>query len=188
VYAGPYPDGPFDGPFGVLFGPDGPFAMLLLIAVAVFRGIANLTGEMVCFGRGPQDKCIAARGPVRAGGGRAHSAFFVGFGVQAFYPAPEPPQAPPAGQEARWKGHPHSGRGRRPDPLDGPLTVGTYRNPGDQRWSGLGGVLTVLYGLVLALQAEGDVFRFLMEAVVLVVVLVAVYLRFPSGRTGSATG
>lgn len=49
-------------------------------------------------------------------------------------------------------------------------------------------MLTLLYGLVLALEAEGDVFRFLMVAVVLVVVLVAVYVRFRPGRTGSATG
>ncbi len=37
-------------------------------------------------------------------------------------------------------------------------------------------------GLVLALQTEGDVLRFLMVAVVLLVVLVAVYLRFRLGR------
>ncbi len=38
----------------------------------------------------------------------------------------------------------------------------------------------MFYGLVLALQAEGDVFRFLMVTLVLLVVLVAGYLRFRS--------
>jgi hypothetical protein len=38
--------------------------------------------------------------------------------------------------------------------------------------------------LVLALQAEGDVFRFLMVTVVLFVVLVAIYLRFEPRRPG----
>lgn len=41
----------------------------------------------------------------------------------------------------------------------------------------LGGVLTLFYGLSLALQAEGDVFKFLMVTVTLLVVLAAVYLR-----------
>lgn len=49
----------------------------------------------------------------------------------------------------------------------------------------LGGVLTLFYGLVLALQAEGDVFRFLVVVVVLVVMLVAAYLRFRPDRTAS---
>jgi len=48
----------------------------------------------------------------------------------------------------------------------------------------LGGVFTLFYGLVLALQAEGDIFRFLIVGVVLLVVLVAVYVRFRPDRPG----
>ncbi len=44
----------------------------------------------------------------------------------------------------------------------------------------LGGGITL--GLVLTFDTEGDVFRSLMVAVALLVVLVAVYLRFRPGR------
>ena len=64
------------------------------------------------------------------------------------------------------------------------LLLRRIRIPAIKDGVALGGVLTLFYGLVLALQAEGDVFRFLMVGVVLLVVLVAVYARFRPDRPG----
>ena len=63
------------------------------------------------------------------------------------------------------------------------LLLRRIRIPAIKDGVALGGVLTLFYGLVLALQAEG-VFRFLMLGVVLLVVLVAVYARFRPDRPG----
>ena len=58
----------------------------------------------------------------------------------------------------------------RPEPLDDPSHKGS-QNLENSNQVALGSVLTLLYGLVLALEAEGRIFRFL----VVVVVLIAVY-------------
>jgi hypothetical protein len=68
----------------------------------------------------------------------------------------------------------------RPEPLGDPLHKGS-RNLENSNRVALGSVLTLLYGLVLALEAKGRIFRFL----VVIVVLIAVYLRVRSG--GSRT-
>jgi hypothetical protein len=143
------------------------------------------------------------------------TAFFVGFGIQALYPAPEPPEeqfaptAPPSEEDP--------GKEKFEDKEEKELSVRAYQEevveynriaslvaigiavlilgavlllrrigiPAIRDGVALGGVLTLCYGLVLALQAEGDVFRFLMVGVVLVVVLAAAYLRFRPDRTAS---
>jgi hypothetical protein len=144
------------------------------------------------------------------------TAFFVGFGIQAFYPAPEPPEeqfaptAPPPEEDP-------GGNEKFEDKEEKELNVRAYQEevveynriaslvaigiavlilgavlllrrigiPAIRDGVALGGVLTLFYGLMLALQAEGDVFRFLMVGVVLVVVLIAAYLRFRPDSTVS---
>lgn len=144
------------------------------------------------------------------------TAFFVGFGIQAFYPAPEPPEeqfaptAPPPEEDP-------GGKQKFEDKEEKELNLRAYQEevveynriaslvaigiavlilgavlllrgigiPAIRDGVALGGVLTLFYGLVLALQAEGDVFRFLMVGVVLVVVLAAAYLRFRPDSTVS---
>ena len=50
----------------------------------------------------------------------------------------------------------------------------------------LGGVLTLLYGIVLAVQTQSELLRFVAVAVGLAALLVAIYLKFRPGRTASA--
>jgi multisubunit Na+/H+ antiporter MnhB subunit len=144
------------------------------------------------------------------------TAFFVGFGIQAFYPAPEPPEERFGPTEPSPEEVPE-GKEKFGDKEEKELSVRAYQEevveynriaslvaigiavlilgavlllrrsgiPAIRDGVALGGVLTLFYGLVLALQAEGDVFRFLMVGVVLVVVLAAAYLRFRPDRTAS---
>ena len=71
----------------------------------------------------------------------------------------------------------------RPEPLDDPSHKGS-QNLENSNQVALGSVLTLLYRLVLALEAEGRIFRFL----VVVVVLIAVYLRVRSGGSRTSYG
>ncbi len=71
----------------------------------------------------------------------------------------------------------------RPEPLGDTSRKGS-RNLENSNRVALGSVLTLLYGLVLALEAEGRIFRFL----VVVVVLIAVYLRVRSGGSRTSYG
>jgi multisubunit Na+/H+ antiporter MnhB subunit len=143
-------------------------------------------------------------------------AFFVGFGIQAFYPAPEfpeerfgltetPPEEDSEGKETfREKEEKElTARAYQEEVVEynrivsliaisiavlilgAVLLLRRIGIPAIRDGVALGGVLTLFYGLVLALQAEGDVFRFVMVGVVLVVVLVTAYLRFRPDRTGS---
>lgn len=50
----------------------------------------------------------------------------------------------------------------------------------------LGGVLTLLYGIVLAVQTQNELLRFIAVAVGLAALLVSAYLRFRPGRTAAA--
>lgn len=50
----------------------------------------------------------------------------------------------------------------------------------------LGGVLTLLYGIVLAVQTQNELLRFAAVSVGLVALLVAIYLKFRTGRTAAA--
>lgn len=50
----------------------------------------------------------------------------------------------------------------------------------------LGGVLTLLYGIVLAVQTQSELLRFVAVAVGLVALLVAIYLKFRPGRMAAA--
>jgi hypothetical protein len=144
------------------------------------------------------------------------TAFFVGFGIQAFYPAPEPPEDRFGPTEPSPEEVPE-GKEKFADNEEKELSVRAYQEevveynriaslvaigiavlilgvvlllrrigiPAIRDGVALGGVLTLFYGLVLALQAEGDVFRFLMVGIVLVVMLVAAYLRFRPDSTVS---
>ena len=49
----------------------------------------------------------------------------------------------------------------------------------------LGGVLTLLYGVILAIQAQSPLLRFLAVTVGLIVLLVALYLKFLPSRTAA---
>lgn len=49
----------------------------------------------------------------------------------------------------------------------------------------LGGVLTLLYGIVLAVQTQNELLRFVAVAVGLAALLVSAYLRFRPGRTAA---
>jgi hypothetical protein len=49
----------------------------------------------------------------------------------------------------------------------------------------LGGVLTLLYGVILAIQAQSPLLRFLAVTVGLIVLLVALYLKFRPSRTAA---
>jgi hypothetical protein len=49
----------------------------------------------------------------------------------------------------------------------------------------LGGVLTLLYGVTLAIQAQSPLLRFLAVTVGLIVLLVALYLKFRSSQTAA---
>lgn len=50
----------------------------------------------------------------------------------------------------------------------------------------LGGVLTLFYGVILALQTQSPLLRFLAVAVGLLVLLIALYVKFRPGRTASS--
>ena len=50
----------------------------------------------------------------------------------------------------------------------------------------LGGVLTLLYGIVLAVRTQSELLRFAAVAVGLVALLVAIYLKFRPGRRTTA--
>jgi hypothetical protein len=49
----------------------------------------------------------------------------------------------------------------------------------------IGGVLTLLYGVILAIQAQSPLLRFLAVTVGLIVLLVALYLKFRPSRTAA---
>ena len=212
---GPYPG----GLLGAHFGPDGPVAVLSLSIAATYLAVRVTT-------RGGSPSSDDAHRPPRARTSLLEVlsllavgvlvAFFVGFGIQAFYPAPELPEERFGLAEAPPEEDPE-GMEKVREKEEKELTVRAYQEevveynriasliaigiavlilgavlllrrigiPAIRDGVALGGVLTLFYGLVLALQAEGDVFRFLMVGVVLVVVLVAAYLRFRPDRTGS---
>lgn len=205
---GPYPG----GLLGALFVSDGLLAMLSLsilttyLAVRVMRGGSSPASDGGRRSPGARTSLLEVLSLLAVG---VLTAFFVGFGIQAFYPAPEPPEErfgptqPPPEDDLE-------GKEKFGDKEENELSVRAYQEevveynriaslvaigiavlilgavlllrrigiPAIRNGVALGGVLTLFYGLVLTLQAEGDVFRFLTVGVVLVVVLVAAYLRF----------
>lgn len=261
---GPY--GPFGGPGALDFllsGPLLPLVLLIVVAYLIFR--AARRGSSPSGGPGGGAAFLEGVSVLAIG---LLIAAFIGFGLQAFYPAPaspEPPggefgpfgppeemmmEGPPPGpppevteaeseesaegedapgvtspepQQAQegpppgYFGPQGPGRPGGPTPemiearrefgqqieayrqsfsqyarVASPVTVvaaaaliltatllsGLRRIPTIRDGLALGGVLTLLYGLALGLQAEGDVFRFLVVTVALLTVLAAVYLRF----------
>ena len=137
---------------------------------------------------------------------------FVGFGVSAFYPEPEPPDYPPGlefvGPEpteeekrlmAQQQEEEEAFRERLSDynRVVASVSVGlaVVLLVGSLLWiSGvpvigdgvtLEAVFTLFYGLVRALMTEEEVFRFVAVAVGLVVVLAFVYWRFIRSGEGS---
>jgi hypothetical protein len=88
---GPYPD----GLLGALFVSDGPLAVLSLSIVATYLAVRVTRGGSSSSSDGARSPpgartsllevlCLLAVGVL--------TAFFVGFGIQAFYPALEPPE------------------------------------------------------------------------------------------------
>ncbi len=214
-------EGPYSGVLlDALFGPDGLLAVLSLSITAAYLAMRVTRGGSPTSSEGTQRPPPGARTSLLevlsllAVGMLV--AFFVGFGIQAFYPAPElpeerfgytdpPPEEDPEGEE-KFVEKEEKGLAERSYRaevveynriasliatgiavliLGAVLLLRRIGIPAIRDGVALGGVLTLFYGLVLALQAEGDVFRFLMVGVVLVVVLVAAYLRFRPERTGS---
>ena len=212
---GPYPG----GLLGALFVSDGPLAVLSLsivatyLAVRVTRGGSSSSSDGARRPSGARTSLLEVLSLLAVG---VLTAFFVGFGIQAFYPAPEPPEERFGPTEPLPEEDPE-GKEKFADKEEKELSVRAYQEevveynriaslvaigiavlilgavlllrrigiPAIRDGVALGGVLTLFYGLVLALQAEGDVFRFLMVGVVLVVVLAAAYLRFRPDRTAS---
>ncbi len=138
---------------------------------------------------------------------------FVGFGIAAFYPEPEPPEYPPglefAGPEpteeekrlmAQQQEKEEAFRERLSDynrvVASVSVGLGVLLLAGSLlRVSGvpvigdgvtLGAVFTLFYGLIRALMTEDERFRFVAVAVGLVVVLALVYWRFVRPREGPA--
>jgi len=130
---------------------------------------------------------------------------FVGFGVSAFYPEPEPPDYPPEPEfvgpepteeekrlmaEHREKEEAFRERLSDYNRMVASVSVGlaVVLLVGSLLWiSGvpvigdgvtLGAVFTLFYGLVRALMTEDERFRFVAVAAGLVVVLAFVYWRF----------
>jgi hypothetical protein len=212
---GPYPG----GLLGALFVSDGPLAVLSLsivatyLAVRVTRGGSSSSSDGARRPSGARTSLLEVLSLLAVG---VLTAFFVGFGIQTFYPAPEPPEERFGPTEPLPEEDPE-GKEKFADKEEKELSVRAYQEevveynriaslvaigiavlilgavlllrrigiPAIRDGVALGGVLTLFYGLVLALQAEGDVFRFLMVGVVLVVVLAAAYLRFRPDRTAS---
>ena len=138
---------------------------------------------------------------------------FVGFGISAFYPEPEPPDYPPesefVGPEqpteeekrlmAEHREEEEAFRKRTSDynRVVASVSVGlaVVLLVGSLLWiSGvpvigdgvtLGAVFTLFYGLVRALMTEDERFRFVAVAAGLVVVLAFVYWRFIRSGEGS---
>lgn len=143
---------------------------------------------------------------------------FVGSGIDAFYPSPEPPEDPKTKaiqssltpekqkEQREQKAAYEEQKVAYKEEISGynrvasliavgaavlilaavPLSRGVGIPQAMRDGMALGGVLTLLYGLILALQAESEVLRFLMVAVALLVALVAVfYLRFRPERQGA---
>jgi NADH:ubiquinone oxidoreductase subunit 5 (subunit L)/multisubunit Na+/H+ antiporter MnhA subunit len=215
---GSYPGGSFSGFLGTLFAPDSTLAVLLLVMMAVYLAMRIARDDSSSLGddhRPPESRASLLEALTMLAVG-VLIAFFVGFGIQAFYPAPElteerfgPTESSPADPEGKEKFkemkeeelalrvyHEEVSEYSRIDSLiavgiavlilGAVLLLRRIRIPAIRDGMALGGVLTLFYGLVLALQAEGDVFKFLMVALVLLVVLVAGYLRFrPEGRPGT---
>lgn len=212
---GPYPG----GLLGALFVSDGLLAVLSLsilatyLAVRVTRGGSSSSPDGGRRSPGARTSLLEVLSLLAVG---VLVAFFVGFGIQAFYPAPEPPEEQFGPTQPPPEENPE-GKETFADEEEKELSVRAYQEevveynriaslvaigiavlilgavlllrrlgiPAIRDGVALGGVLTLFYGLVLALQAEGDVFRFLMVGVVLVVVLVAAYLRFRPDSTVS---
>jgi hypothetical protein len=208
---GSYPE----GPLGALFGTSSLLAMLLLVSVAARLAIKVTEGGSSSDGArrppGARTSLLEVLSLLAVG---VLVAFFVGFGIQAFYPAPEPPgeqfgptESPPEDPEDKEKAKAEKEEKERTfrayqeevveyNQIASLIAVGIavlilgavlllrrIRIPAIRDGVALGGVLTLFYGLVLALQAEGDIFRFFMVGVVLLVVLVAAYLRFRPDRS-----
>ena len=140
---------------------------------------------------------------------------FVGFGISAFYQAPEYPQPPPEAEFGLGEGEPTEeerrlmAQQRREEQafqerlsdynrvvasvsigLAVVLLVGSLlwisRVPVIGDGVTLGAVFTLFYGLVRALMTEEEVFRFVAVGVGLVVVLALVYRRFVHPKGGPA--
>jgi hypothetical protein len=209
----PVDDGSFSplDTFLRLFGPDGPFAVLLLVAAAVYVAVRISRGRQYPSGSGPgiSTSLLEALSVLAVG---VLIALFVSFGIQAFYPAPQPPEEPERTVRGPQEAPPEEKEFMREMEaymeeelpaynrvasvialgvavaiLAAVPLLGRLRAVPQAITDGvaLGGVTTLLYGLVLALEAEGDVFKFLMVAVALLVVLIAIYLRFRPGRRGA---
>ena len=140
---------------------------------------------------------------------------FVGFGISAFYPAPESPRAPPELE--------YGGVGENPTEEEKQMLAEQRKEEeafeerfsaynrvvafisiglavvllvGSLLWiSGvpiigdgvtLGAVFTLFYGLIRALMTQDERIRFVAVAVGLVVVLALVYWRFIRSREGRA--
>ena len=212
---GPYPGGSFGGFLGLLFAPDSTLAVLLLVMMAMYLAVRVTRGDSSSSSDAhrPPERRASLLEALTMLAVSVLVAFFVGFGIQAFYPAPElpeerfgPTEPPPEDPEGKEKSKEKEEEelalrayqeevseynriasliavGIAVLILGAVLLLRRIRIPAIRDGVALGGVLTLFYGLVLALQAEGDVFRFFMVAVVLLVVLVAGYLRFrPEGR------
>ena len=140
---------------------------------------------------------------------------FVGFGISAFYQAPEEPRYPPE-LEAVAGGNPTPEEKqliiehrKEQDAYDVAFSdynqvvsiiavgVAVVLLVGSLLWlSGLavigdgttlGAVFTLFYGLVRAMMTDNEVFRFVAISVGLVVVLALVYIRFVRPAQGSIT-
>lgn len=213
----PYPDDAFGSFLRTLFALDSTLAVLLLVMMAMYLAVRAIRGDSSSSGgahRPPETRASLLEALTMLAVG-VLIAFFVGFGIQAFYPAPEPPgerfvptESSPEDPEGKEKKKEELAfRAYQEEVseynriasllavgiavliLSAVLLLRRIRIPAIRDGVALGGVLTLFYGLVLALQAEGDVFKFLMVALVLLVVLVAGYLRFrPEGRPGAPAG
>ena len=134
---------------------------------------------------------------------------FVGFGISAFYPAPEFPQPPP---ETEFGGSPSTEKEKElaaeqrekeyQEPLSeynkvvASIAIGAAilllvisilwlnRLPVIGDGVTLGAVFTLFYGLVRAFTTEDEVFRFIAVAVGLVLVLALVYWKFIRSSRG----
>jgi len=143
---------------------------------------------------------------------------FVGFGISAFYPAPEFPEPPTELQFVKQNPTPKQEelireQDRREEAyrkefsdynqVVASISIGiaVVLLVGSILWlSGLavigdgvtlGAVFTLFYGLIRAFMTESEVFRFVAVAIGLVVVIALVYVRFvrPSSRgTGPSQG
>ena len=130
---------------------------------------------------------------------------FVGFGISAFYPAPEYPE-PPAGleyvdknqsdrekeliAEQRQREEAYQKQFSDYNQVVASISIGAavallvgsilWLSAVDVIGDGvtLGAVFTLFYGLIRAFLTESEMFRFIAVAIGLVVVITLVYLRF----------